>query len=453
MDGLDARHVPRRRRAAVGDAVAEHADARHRHRLSRARCSSRERTSRKDAARPGRSSWSARRGSTAERFADALNARRLPGVHFRPAVFEPTFHKHAKTTCGGCQIHVTDRASVRAGRWPASLLTEAFRAADPDALRVAAAALRIRTRRSCRSTSSAASSETARADRGRREGARRSPDRWQPSVAEFERRSREVPAVLNVASGVDMASGLWTRLLAGLKTGHYVDARLPRGIARDEDLLGVLVGVGRVDARATCAPCSARCSVCVPSRSHSASDMPIEDLGGRSARGLERVERRFDRTVGVVQLVARTRPGRSRRWPGARRRDEQAQPDRRRHLAVGQVVDDLARRPFARRRARIQLLVGRARQRLGRPRGTRPCRHRPASVSSALSIVCHWPGVLQVRGCHRSTCDQPRVLAIPGAAASCSVGGSDDAPPGDRAGARTPRPACRRTGSRSRSRS
>ena len=45
----------------------------------------------------------------AERFADEMNARQLPGVHFRPAVFEPTFQKHAKQTCGGCQIHVTDR--------------------------------------------------------------------------------------------------------------------------------------------------------------------------------------------------------------------------------------------------------------------------------------------------------------------------------------------------------
>ena len=66
-----------------------------------------------------------------ERFADALNARALPGVYFRPTVFEPTFHKHAKTTCGGCQIHVTDRRTfqpVLAG----ILLTEAFRAAAPE---------------------------------------------------------------------------------------------------------------------------------------------------------------------------------------------------------------------------------------------------------------------------------------------------------------------------------
>ena len=45
----------------------------------------------------------------AERFADRMNAQGLPGVFFRPVVFEPTFQKHAKTTCAGCQIHVLDR--------------------------------------------------------------------------------------------------------------------------------------------------------------------------------------------------------------------------------------------------------------------------------------------------------------------------------------------------------
>jgi uncharacterized protein YbbC (DUF1343 family) len=69
---------------------------------------------------------------SSERFADALNARRLPGVHFRPVVFEPTFHKHAKVTCGGVQIHVTDRATFRPVL-TGVLLTEAFRAADPGA--------------------------------------------------------------------------------------------------------------------------------------------------------------------------------------------------------------------------------------------------------------------------------------------------------------------------------
>ncbi|MFL5333546.1 MAG: exo-beta-N-acetylmuramidase NamZ domain-containing protein, partial [Geminicoccaceae bacterium] len=67
---------------------------------------------------------------SAERFADALNTRRIPGVFFRPVVFEPTFHKHAKTACGGIQIHVTDRTAFRPVL-VGVLLTEAFRAADP----------------------------------------------------------------------------------------------------------------------------------------------------------------------------------------------------------------------------------------------------------------------------------------------------------------------------------
>jgi uncharacterized protein YbbC (DUF1343 family) len=52
-------------------------------------------------------------GVDPERFSAALNRRGLPGVHFRPALFEPTFHKHAQTPCGGCQIHVTDRQAFR----------------------------------------------------------------------------------------------------------------------------------------------------------------------------------------------------------------------------------------------------------------------------------------------------------------------------------------------------
>jgi len=47
--------------------------------------------------------------AVAERFADRMNAQGLAGVFFRPAVFEPTFQKHAKKTCAGCQIHVLDR--------------------------------------------------------------------------------------------------------------------------------------------------------------------------------------------------------------------------------------------------------------------------------------------------------------------------------------------------------
>ena len=65
----------------------------------------------------------------AEPFADAMNRLDLPGVHFRPALFEPTFHKHAKTSCGGCQIHVLDRERFRAVETGVALLA-AFRAAD-----------------------------------------------------------------------------------------------------------------------------------------------------------------------------------------------------------------------------------------------------------------------------------------------------------------------------------
>jgi uncharacterized protein YbbC (DUF1343 family) len=45
----------------------------------------------------------------ADGLASRLASYQLPGVHFRPAVFEPTFQKHVRQTCGGCQIHVLDR--------------------------------------------------------------------------------------------------------------------------------------------------------------------------------------------------------------------------------------------------------------------------------------------------------------------------------------------------------
>jgi len=66
---------------------------------------------------------------SAERLADAMNRLQLPGVHFRPAVFEPTFHKHAKTGCGGCQIHVVDRRLFRPVETGVALIG-ACRAAD-----------------------------------------------------------------------------------------------------------------------------------------------------------------------------------------------------------------------------------------------------------------------------------------------------------------------------------
>ena len=59
-----------------------------------------------------------------------MNQRGLPGVHFRPAVFEPTFQKHARDTCGGCQIHVTDRRAFKPLRTAVEMLEE-FRQRDP----------------------------------------------------------------------------------------------------------------------------------------------------------------------------------------------------------------------------------------------------------------------------------------------------------------------------------
>ncbi|MFH1574035.1 MAG: DUF1343 domain-containing protein, partial [Acidobacteriota bacterium] len=44
------------------------------------------------------------------RLAAHLNDLALPGARFRPVAFEPTFQKHARTLCGGVQLHVTDRS-------------------------------------------------------------------------------------------------------------------------------------------------------------------------------------------------------------------------------------------------------------------------------------------------------------------------------------------------------
>jgi len=70
-------------------------------------------------------------GVDAERFADEMNARELPGVRFRPAVFEPTFQKHAGRTCGGCQIHVRDREAFHPVKTGVALIDQFHRSA-PD---------------------------------------------------------------------------------------------------------------------------------------------------------------------------------------------------------------------------------------------------------------------------------------------------------------------------------
>jgi uncharacterized protein YbbC (DUF1343 family) len=64
-------------------------------------------------------------------LAEAMNAREIPGVHFRPVFFEPTFQKHAKRSCGGCQLHVTDRHAFAPLRAAVELIDE-FHREDPD---------------------------------------------------------------------------------------------------------------------------------------------------------------------------------------------------------------------------------------------------------------------------------------------------------------------------------
>jgi uncharacterized protein YbbC (DUF1343 family) len=46
-------------------------------------------------------------------LAEHLSRARLPGVHFRPHSFLPTFQKHAGKLCHGVQIHVLSRAAFK----------------------------------------------------------------------------------------------------------------------------------------------------------------------------------------------------------------------------------------------------------------------------------------------------------------------------------------------------
>ncbi len=65
-------------------------------------------------------------------LADALGRLDLPGVAFRPLVFRPTFHKHARRPCGGVQVHVTDRRAFLPYRTGLAVLW-AVKQAWPDA--------------------------------------------------------------------------------------------------------------------------------------------------------------------------------------------------------------------------------------------------------------------------------------------------------------------------------
>ncbi|MEV0601481.1 DUF1343 domain-containing protein [Streptomyces sp. NPDC050315] len=59
------------------------------------------------------------------KWAEAVNAERLPGVRFREAYFAPTFSKFQGKTIGGVQLHVHDRAAFDPVRTGIALLVTA----------------------------------------------------------------------------------------------------------------------------------------------------------------------------------------------------------------------------------------------------------------------------------------------------------------------------------------
>jgi uncharacterized protein YbbC (DUF1343 family) len=71
-------------------------------------------------------------GVEAEHCARTLNGLNLPGVFFRPVGFEPTFQKHARKACGGCQIHVLNRNTFSPVMTGAAIV-HAFRRFDVNA--------------------------------------------------------------------------------------------------------------------------------------------------------------------------------------------------------------------------------------------------------------------------------------------------------------------------------
>jgi uncharacterized protein YbbC (DUF1343 family) len=55
-------------------------------------------------------------------LAEALAARRLPGVTFVPTYFRPQYQKHAGRLCGGVELLVTDRGAFASFRTGVELL-------------------------------------------------------------------------------------------------------------------------------------------------------------------------------------------------------------------------------------------------------------------------------------------------------------------------------------------
>ncbi len=155
--------------AAVGDAIAQHADARHGVRVPGQCLVEATNLSEGRVHDSARSSSRARRSSTAIELAARLDGMKLPGVQFRPVSFRPMFHKFAGRSCGGVQFHVTlCRAAFRRLRRGARVPRTAARAegaagADFRGRRLSTSArLRVRRRSSARDRSALTGSDVAR---------------------------------------------------------------------------------------------------------------------------------------------------------------------------------------------------------------------------------------------------------------------------------------------------
>lgn len=61
------------------------------------------------------------------RWAEALAAKKIPGVEFREAYFTPTFSKNVGKVCGGVQVHITDPSTVEAITTATHMMVEAKR--------------------------------------------------------------------------------------------------------------------------------------------------------------------------------------------------------------------------------------------------------------------------------------------------------------------------------------
>jgi uncharacterized protein YbbC (DUF1343 family) len=57
-----------------------------------------------------------------DKMSAELNSRRLPGIHFRAAAFEPGFQKYAGQICRGAQLHVTNRNEFKPVRTALEIL-------------------------------------------------------------------------------------------------------------------------------------------------------------------------------------------------------------------------------------------------------------------------------------------------------------------------------------------